>query len=106
MLQQIPRDQFVKVLEKLSAKLDRSILERYGIWATVYPEVGLGFYGVKGSGRPAVEINVPLKKTRTRGLLAQENGEMFLCHNGRLNPRVRVSQDEVKKAMEKNVQVM
>jgi 5-methylcytosine-specific restriction endonuclease McrA len=94
MLLQAPDRRAREAMVIFRRKLKRESMASCGIWAEITPR-GFGFFGVIDSGRTAVEINVPPLKKRPMGLVAQEGKKLFLCHNGRLNPRLLISQPEV-----------
>ncbi len=77
----------------LKSKLKPALLASHGIWAELYKNWNA--YGIMESGRIAVEINVPPFKKRPMGLIARENNRLYLCHNGRLNPRLQINPSDV-----------
>ena len=83
-----------KAILLLQNKLTPAACENENIWADVR-KIGVGLFGVLDAGRIAVEINVPPFKKRPMGLIANEHDRKFLCHNGRLNPRLNIDPEKV-----------
>jgi 5-methylcytosine-specific restriction endonuclease McrA len=88
-----------KAIDLRHSKLKPELLAGAGIWAELNKKTGRGFFGVLGTARKAVEINIPLLN-KTMSLIAKkESGQLFLCHNGRLSPRLQISQPNVFREM-------
>jgi hypothetical protein len=93
--QVVQKQQVSTAIALLKSKLKPDLQASNGIWADVNLQRGFGFYGVSDSGRVAVEINVPPCKKNPMGLIGRERNRLYLCHNGRLNPRLKISQSNV-----------
>lgn len=84
-----------KALSQFEKMFELGALEATGVFWGRFDNKSGFYFGVFGSHRTAVEINVPPLKKKPMGLIAAKDDQRFLCHNGRLNPRLKITPEQV-----------